>query len=536
MKIILNQRILRAFMLMILLNVLCLPIANADFGWEQVVGDEVGGGNGFGDSKNDYAYSMTVFGNHLYVGTGTDGESPHGCEVWRSSEGTTWNQVNTDGFGDSNGYGAKSMAVFNGYLYVGTRNPTGGCKVWRSSDGTSWGQVNTDGFGDPGNNSAGSMAVFGEYLYVGTDTFNGCEVWRSSNGDTWDQVNTDGFGDAVNRGAYSMSVFGSYLYVGTFNNPNGCEVWRYFDDSDDDGIKDDEDKCPCHPNGINKGTCVKDVGSVIMSYEEGDELITCDDDVDCTLTGGYCQKVQGDCNWNGIGDVCEGYADFDDSGSVNLVDLMDLILCYGKTNFDTYPDCEKYDTNDDNRVSAWDFLILTLQYGMDGFDTCGVGIAPAQIAKTGQNTCYDSGGTEINCLDTGQDGEYQKGVIGSSPRFTDHGNGTITDNLTGLMWTQDAQQISGMMTWSDALTECNDLIHATYTDWRLPNARELQSLIDSGEYDPAMLLGHPFLNVLSSEYWTSTTFASNSDWACVTEMFSGVLALGVKTTNSSSTW
>ncbi len=43
-------------------------------------------------------YSMAVFGSHLYVGTRNDTD---GCEVWRSSDGTTWNQVNTDGFGDT---------------------------------------------------------------------------------------------------------------------------------------------------------------------------------------------------------------------------------------------------------------------------------------------------------------------------------------------------------------------------------------------------------------------------------------------------
>jgi len=306
--------------------------------------------------------------------------------------------------------------------------------------------------------------------------------------------------------------------------PTDGNAATFYYDYDADGISDDDDKCPCHPNGLNKGTCVKNVGSVIMSYEEGDELITCDVDLDCTPTGGYCQKVQGDCNWNGIGDVCEGYADFDDSGSVNLIDLLDLIICYGKTNFETYPQCEQYDINDDNRVSAWDYIILTLQYGRDGFDTCGAGIAPARVAKTGQNTCYDSGGTEINCLDTGQDGEYQKGVIEPSPRFTDHGDDTITDNLTGLIWTQNAQQVSGQMLWSTALTECNDLDYSTYTDWRLPNTRELLSLIDYGEYeyDPALPSGHPFFNVISNLYWTSTTEAFGNHMASCVEFFAGV--------------
>jgi hypothetical protein len=689
MKIILNQRILRTFMLMIVLNVLSLPTANADFGWGQVVGDGAGSGNGFGDADNYSTLSMAVFGSSLYVGTNgglsgcevwrssngttwnpvnTDGfddannsgarsmavfgsylyvgtfnwldscevwrsidgdtwdqvvgdedgdigngfgnarnrvassmavfgsylyvgtwNPPDGCEVWRSSNGTTWNPVKTGGFSDANNWYASSMAVFGSYLYVGTQNDTGGCEVWRSNDGTTWNQVNTDGFdGDANNEDALSMAVFGSYLYVGTQndtggcevwrssdgtTWNqvnndgfddannitarsisifgsylyvgtgndtaGCEVWRSSNGTTWNPVNTDGFGDSNNSGAYAMPVFGSYLYVGTGNDTAGCEVWRLPQDSDDDGISDDEDKCPCHPNGINKGICVMDVGRVVMSYEEGEELITCDEDIDCELTGGYCQKVQGDCNWNGIGDVCERYADFNDSGDVNLVDLLDLILCYGKTNFETYPSCEQYDTNDDNRVSAWDYLILALEYGSDGFGNCGLGIAPARVAKTGQNLCYTSSGPPwdpINCLDTGQDGEYQKGVIGPSPRFTDNGDGTVTDNLTGLMWTKDSQEISGTKTWSEAITACNDLDHATHTDWRLPNARELWSLIDYGESFPALPLGHPFLSVISSPHWTSTTEASDSNGAFIADIFDGHIFSWDKITNPSYAW
>jgi hypothetical protein len=276
-----------------------------------------------------------------------------------------------------------------------------------------------------------------------------------------------------------------------------------------------------------------------MSYEEGDELITCDDDSDCTPTGGTCQKVQGDYNWNGIGDVCEGYADFNESGDINLVDLLDLIICYGKTNFETYPQCEQYDINDDNRVSAWDYIILTLQYGRDGFDTCGAGIAPAQIAKTGQNLCYPSLGPPwdpINCLDTGQDGEYQKGVIGPSPRFTDHGDGTVTDNLTGLMWTQDTQQISGQMIWLTALTECNDLDYATHTDWRLPNGRELWSLIDFGENGLSLPLGYPFSNVLSNYYWTSTTDAVDISRAFSIDLSYGDLYRFVKSSDYYAWW
>jgi hypothetical protein len=48
-------------------------------------------------------------------------------------------------------------------------------------------------------------------------------------------------------------------------------------------------------------------------------------------------------------------------------------------------------------------------------------------------------------------------------------------------------------------------------DWRLPNVKELQSLIDFGNFNPALPTGHPFLNVQSTTYWSSTTLADDSD-------------------------
>ena len=126
--------------------------------------------------------------------------------------------------------------------------------------------------------------------------------------------------------------------------------------------------------------------------------------------------------------------------------------------------------------------------------------------------------------------------LGRARRFTDHGDGTITDNLTGLMWIRDAQQVSGTMTWSDALTECNDLNYAGHTDWRLPNGRELRSLLDLGEDNPALPLGHPFLNVLNADYWSSTTMPWDSDLAFYVDIGDGHNFACDKVLNPSYTW
>jgi hypothetical protein len=144
----------------------------------------------------------------------------------------------------------------------------------------------------------------------------------------------------------------------------------------------------------------------------------------------------------------------------------------------------------------------------------------APVPRTGQTACYDAGGTPVSCTGTGQDGEYQRGVAWPNPRFTDNLNGTVTDNLTGLIWLQDAN-CYGEVDWALAIThtlmldsgECSLSDGSAEGDWRLPNVRELQSLVDYGRYWPALPIGHPFTGVQSSGYWSGTTVANGTGYA-----------------------
>jgi uncharacterized repeat protein (TIGR01451 family) len=150
------------------------------------------------------------------------------------------------------------------------------------------------------------------------------------------------------------------------------------------------------------------------------------------------------------------------------------------------------------------------------------------LPQTGQTKCYDTAGTEISCAGTGQDGEVQAGVARPDPGFTDHGDGTITDNLTGLMWTKNANLPGVTTNWQQALDYANNLTLAGHSDWRLPNRKELYSLQDFSRYDPALPAGHPFTNVQADSYWSSTTFAYYPDYAWLVGKWDGYVDDGNK--------
>jgi hypothetical protein len=137
-------------------------------------------------------------------------------------------------------------------------------------------------------------------------------------------------------------------------------------------------------------------------------------------------------------------------------------------------------------------------------------LSPISVAKTGQTTSYKQG----------DDGSHQKGVS-VSPRFTDNGNGTVTDNLTGLIWLKNANCAGNKMSWTQAMDYANSLADgicglsdgSKAGDWRLPKRSELHSLIDYSQYDPALPSGHPFTGVESSWYWSSTTYTGSTSSA-----------------------
>ena len=127
-----------------------------------------------------------------------------------------------------------------------------------------------------------------------------------------------------------------------------------------------------------------------------------------------------------------------------------------------------------------------------------------QLPETGQTLSYG----------TNDDGALHKGVAWPSPRFTDNGNGTVTDSLTGLIWLKNANCFDGG--WTDALKGVGSLANGQcgLTDgsaagkWRLPNVDELRSLLNAGRPNmSAWLNTQGFSGVQTGHYWSSTTYA-----------------------------
>jgi len=165
-------------------------------------------------------------------------------------------------------------------------------------------------------------------------------------------------------------------------------------------------------------------------------------------------------------------------------------------------------------------LLLAGCGGGGGGGDCGAATAPAPapapapqssvaLPRTGQTLCYDVAGATIACAGTGQDGELQTGVAEPSPRFVVDGTGDcVTDNLTGLMWTRDANRPAAPLSWQLSLDYANTLVLCGFDDWRLPNRKELRSLINYNLANNATTLNTlGFSNVQANLYWSSSSSA-----------------------------
>lgn len=219
-------------------------------------------------------------------------------------------------------------------------------------------------------------------------------------------------------------------------------------------------------------------------------------------------------------------ADINQDGFVNGGDMIILTEEMGSDNC-SRESC-RTDLNGDGKVDGEDKEILQSEFGRYDCLSSKEGIFGENInvLHLEQDVQFDE--TEIVVEDktrTSGEVDEEKNLklepTVSTSRFKDHGNGTITDPETGLMWTKDANLPGDTMLFHQALTfieEMNEGKYSNfgYTDWRLPTLNELRSLIDYTKHTRkghVLPLQHPFENVQSlSLYRQSVTYLSNSDY------------------------
>ena len=178
------------------------------------------------------------------------------------------------------------------------------------------------------------------------------------------------------------------------------------------------------------------------------------------------------------------------------------------------------------------------------FTAYGASDRVASLPRTGQATSYSSG----------DDFAKQTGVVWPATRFIDNLDGTVTDHLTGLIWLKNAGCFTAT-DWSAALTAARQLASgtcglsdaSTAGQWRMPNANELESLVDVSQFNPSLSAGHPFTNIdFNHAYWSSTTYMAGQANAMAIRFTDGRWINGIdasdgqfsntKTSSANSLW
>lgn len=257
---------------------LILGVSNSETGGQIWVSDDgqtfrkvVDGGMGHSGvtgftAFNDPLHPDPVFQDQLYVGV-SNPES--GGEIWRTADGLTWERVAEKGLTRAKTIVLHPDIVCGDQLYAfgtagGTIDNLLGFDLYRTSDGNTWEQVVDDGFGvGKERNVHGDLVEFGGRLYLTSNTMDprvlipsaptermaprGFQLRVSDDGKTWEQVGEDGFGRTTSIQA-GMDVIGGMIYIAAFDYHQGSRLWRSADGEDWDVIFREPD-----PNFFQEG-------------------------------------------------------------------------------------------------------------------------------------------------------------------------------------------------------------------------------------------------------------------------------------------
>jgi hypothetical protein len=157
-----------------------------------------------------------------YVYTPPDWE-PAPDQIWRTFDGTTWEAVVPDGFGNPGTDGLGGFAEFKGYLYVGAESgEAGGAQIWRSRDGLAWESVSLEGMLSEHDYKIDGLVVYKGELYALADNqMEGASVFRTKDAATWERANEPGWGNPdwwATLHSTDQAVFKDELYFGVLGS------------------------------------------------------------------------------------------------------------------------------------------------------------------------------------------------------------------------------------------------------------------------------------------------------------------------------
>jgi len=291
----------------------------------------------------------------------------------------------------------------------------------------------------------------------------------------------------------------------------GCDMWGGSDSGlmadGDFSERDNQDSADAEDGDMEKDLDLDSVEDNIADADTGDSEDE-DEDID---------TLDGDSIENDIPDIDDSESDEIDSdyGECCYTDKDSTdhdIIDRDNADIDT-ADGDNYDNDivdadtlevENTEIDSADFLDINQTW---------------PVPPTGQNKCYNDA-SEIPCPALGQPFYGQDAQYADLPRaFNEYeisGNSVAEDSLTGLMWakTEETPTI-----WLDAMNYCLELSYADFTDWRLPNAHELRSLVSYGLYNPAS----DFPGMLSNWFWSSTSSAVDQGFSWGAHMGAGYL-------------
>jgi hypothetical protein len=154
----------------------------------------------------------------------------------------------------------------------------------------------------------------------------------------------------------------------------------------------------------------------------------------------------------------------------------------------------------------------------------------AVLLDTDQRDCFDAHGRPVPCAGSGQDGEAQAPGPSAAERFQLEDD-AVRDRLTGLIWAADAALSQFPMHFEEArawLARLNAGRPAGRPPWRLPDRRQLFSLVSHQQINPALPAGHPFRNVFPGYYWTGTLCARRPEQAWTVHLGGGRVQPGMQ--------